>query len=48
VPVDELTPTDWTMDQAMAFIISGGAVAPDFLPASPSTTARHVGTNASE
>lgn len=32
VPVDELTPTDWTMDQAMAFIISGGAVAPDTLP----------------
>ena len=36
VPVDELTPTDWTMDQAMAFIISGGAVAPDTLPASSS------------
>lgn len=35
VPVDDLTPTDWTMDQAMAFIISGGAVAPDTLPASP-------------
>lgn len=33
VPLDELTPTDWTMDQAMAFIISGGAVAPDTLPA---------------
>ncbi|GAB3034737.1 MULTISPECIES: DUF502 domain-containing protein [Oleiagrimonas] len=32
VPVDQLTPTDWTMDQAMAFIISGGAVAPDTLP----------------
>jgi uncharacterized membrane protein len=30
--VEELTPTDWTMDQAMAFIISGGAVAPDILP----------------
>lgn len=36
VPVEELTPTDWTMDQAMAFIISGGAVAPDTLPAAPS------------
>jgi uncharacterized membrane protein len=35
VAVEELTPTDWTMDQAMAFIISGGAVAPDTLPASP-------------
>lgn len=29
VPVESLTPTDWTMDQAMAFIISGGAIAPD-------------------
>ncbi|HET7329624.1 DUF502 domain-containing protein [Dyella sp.] len=35
VPLAELTPTDWTMDQAMAFIISGGAVAPDTLPAAP-------------
>ncbi len=35
VPVADLTPTDWTMDQAMTFIISGGAVAPDTLPASP-------------
>ena len=35
VPVVDLTPTDWTMDQAMAFIISGGAMAPDTLPASP-------------
>lgn len=35
VPLHELTPTDWTMDQAMAFIISGGAVAPDTLPAAP-------------
>ena len=33
LPLDELTPTDWTMDQAMAFIISGGAVAPESLPA---------------
>ena len=39
VPVDELTPTDWTMDQAMAFIISGGAVAPDTLPASSAAQA---------
>lgn len=29
VAVDDLTQTDWTMDQAMAFIISGGAIAPD-------------------
>jgi uncharacterized membrane protein len=29
VPMDELTPTDWSVDQAMAFVLSGGAVAPD-------------------
>ena len=29
LPVDELTPTDWSMDQAMAFILSGGAVTTD-------------------
>ncbi|AOV16892.1 hypothetical protein BJI67_07295 [Acidihalobacter aeolianus] len=28
VPVEDLVPTDWTMDEAMSFIISGGAVAP--------------------
>lgn len=33
LPVGALTPTEWTMDQGMAFIISGGAVAPDSLPA---------------
>ncbi len=32
VPVEELVPTDWTVDQAMAFIISGGAVSPDNVP----------------
>ena len=32
VPVDRLTPTDWTVDQAMSFIISGGAVAPETMP----------------
>ena len=32
VPVERLTPTDWTVDQAMSFIISGGAVAPDSIP----------------
>ncbi|EQD38179.1 membrane protein containing DUF502 [mine drainage metagenome] len=34
VPLDCVTPTDWTVDQAMAFIISGGAAAPDNLPPS--------------
>ncbi len=32
VPVERLTPTDWTVDEAMAFIISGGAVSPDTIP----------------
>ena len=32
VPVEDLVPTDWTVDQAMAFIISGGAVAPESMP----------------
>ena len=32
VPVEKLTPTDWTVDQAMSFIISGGAVAPETIP----------------
>lgn len=35
VPVEKITPTDWTVDQAMSFIISGGAVAPDSIPFSP-------------
>ena len=29
VPVENLISTDWTMEQAMTFIISGGAVAPE-------------------
>lgn len=32
VPVELLTPTDWSVDQAMNFIISGGAVAPETVP----------------
>jgi len=32
VPVDKLISTDWTVDEAMNFIISGGAVAPDNIP----------------
>lgn len=32
VPVEKITPTDWTVDQAMSFIISGGAVAPETIP----------------
>lgn len=29
VPLDSVISTDWSVDQAMSFIISGGAVAPD-------------------
>ncbi|WP_372717323.1 DUF502 domain-containing protein [Immundisolibacter sp.] len=32
VPVDQLVNTDWTMDEAMAFVMSGGAVAPENIP----------------
>jgi len=35
VPVEKMTPTDWTVDQAMSFLISGGAVAPDAIPFAP-------------
>ena len=29
VPVSRITATEWTMDEAMTFVISGGAVGPD-------------------
>jgi uncharacterized membrane protein len=32
VPMKRLTPTDWSVDQAMSFILTGGAVAPDRIP----------------
>ena len=32
VPLDDVVSTDWTMDEAMNFIISGGAIAPDNIP----------------
>jgi uncharacterized membrane protein len=35
VPVEKVTPTDWTVDQAMSFIISGGAVSPESIPFTP-------------
>ncbi len=31
VPIEDVVSTNWTMDEAMTFIISGGAVAPDNL-----------------
>lgn len=32
VPLDRLVATDWSVDQAMAFILSAGAAGPDVLP----------------
>ena len=32
VPVEKIIATDWSMDQAMAFILSGGAAGPESLP----------------
>jgi len=37
VPLDKLTATDWSVDQAMAFILSGGAVAPEVPLPGPSS-----------
>lgn len=42
VPVEKMTPTDWTVDQAMSFIISGGAVSPDSIPFSPPAKGDHA------
>ncbi len=38
VPIELVTPTDWTVDQAMAFIISGGAMSPEKVPFSRKET----------
>jgi uncharacterized membrane protein len=43
VPVEKITPTDWTVDQAMSFIISGGAVSPETIPFSVPNTAADRG-----
>jgi uncharacterized membrane protein len=32
VPIERLVATDWSVDQAMAFILSAGAAGPDILP----------------
>ncbi len=31
VPVEHLVSTNWTLDEAMTFIVSGGAIAPDYI-----------------
>jgi uncharacterized membrane protein len=44
VPVDRLTPTDWTMDEAMAFIVTGGAAGPEQLQYEKSDDSATAGT----
>lgn len=39
VPVEDLIATDWSVDQAMAFILSGGAAGPEKLPEIPARAA---------
>lgn len=49
VPIERLTPTDWSVDQAMSFIISGGAVSPDTIPFSaPDVTTPAAAPSASQ
>ncbi|HVI57563.1 MAG TPA: DUF502 domain-containing protein [Luteimonas sp.] len=48
VPVEKITPTDWTVDQAMSFIISGGAVSPDSIPFAAPGSAPGAGDRARE
>ena len=42
VPTEQLIATDWSMEQAMAFIVSGGAVGPDHLPRMSPQPAPHA------
>jgi uncharacterized membrane protein len=46
VPVERLTPTDWSVDQAMSFIISGGAMSPDTIPFSAPGDPRRLAPDA--
>ncbi|NNF97094.1 MAG: DUF502 domain-containing protein, partial [Halobacteria archaeon] len=39
VPLEDLISTDWSMDEAMTFILSAGAVAPDRISYSQPTVA---------
>lgn len=31
VPADRIVPTDWTLDEAMRFVVTGGTSAPDHI-----------------
>jgi uncharacterized membrane protein len=45
VPLEELVSTDWTLDEAMTFIISGGSVAPDRFRYGPDDGERRIDTD---
>ncbi|MCL4801598.1 MAG: DUF502 domain-containing protein [Burkholderiales bacterium] len=32
MPVEDLVPTDWTLEEAMRFVVSGGTTAPEHMP----------------
>jgi len=44
VPIEKLVSTDWSMDEAMTFIISGGAIAPDNIKYETGTEPQQPGT----
>ncbi|MGH8147677.1 MAG: DUF502 domain-containing protein [Rhodanobacteraceae bacterium] len=48
VPTERLIATDWSMDQAMAFIVSGGAVGPERLPDVEATTRTGPGSRSAD
>jgi uncharacterized membrane protein len=39
VPIEDVTQTDWSLDEAMSFIVTGGAAGPDRIPYAGSLTA---------
>ncbi len=43
VPVDRLISLDWSMDDALSFVISGGAVGPESMPYADSSEEREKG-----
>ena len=47
VPVDRLVSTDWSLDEAMNFVISGGAIAPDRIAFSQSSPLKRDAENTS-
>ncbi len=48
VPVEDLVPSDMTLDEAMSFIISGGAIAPEQFSPSPASRAVDAAASGAE